>query len=405
MDRKWSDALQKLIRKKAENPEEPIDDAVKPVATEMVKREVRKQVWSFVLSNLWWILPAVLAAYLLFCVFAAIVGDTTMQIPSSNVANYPGIESGVPAQFQFDLANASLTYHVPEQYLAAEIFTESDWDPAAYADYDDSHAEGLAQFEPGTWSGTGDPDQTLSLPDTDATRIGRYGGFGVDADGLRAPVGTSALEALHPKELFALSSSCSSQNTCAPYASPFDPADALMAAAKYLSFLRTLHANWIGAAEGYYGGAGAYTYAEKVLVVTYAYIKDFIPPVSHGGKYRMFGNFPVQTVHGFVRPVPPAKPIVGKKTIPLAMQNYKRQVAEDAWGQSVPLFSPESGEVRLRLHGARLQMRLPGGERVTMPTQDWMPWELNRGQRSAYLEAGEIVGFVNIDSGAVQVFR
>ncbi|MCY0895227.1 MAG: transglycosylase SLT domain-containing protein [Alicyclobacillaceae bacterium] len=393
----WKQLFERLVQKPDESPEE----AAKAATKVMVKAAVRKKIIGVLLSNAWWIIPAILIAYFLFFVVAAGIENTSFAVPWSDVANYPGIESGVPTPYQGFLTNASLAYHVPEQFLAAEAFTESDWDPAAYADYDGSHAMGLMQFEPGTWSGGGDPDQTLSEPDTDALRIHRYGGMGVDADGLTAPRGTSAFVAVHPKELLKLSESCGTSGACVSYASPFDPADALMAGAKYLSYLRAQSGNWVGAAEGYYGGSGAQSYAQKVVAVTYAYLKDFIPPAEVNGEYRLFGTFPATRIGHRIEVLPPSMPSSKARKSVFLETAYQKAVRAETWSASVPLFVPTSGVVRLEKRKGKWFVFLPTGRILIIPKADWMPWQVNEGVREQRMRAGDVVGFVDLASSKV----
>jgi hypothetical protein len=62
----------------------------------------------------------------------------------------------VPTQYQGLVNNAAAQLGIPAAVVAAQIQTESDWNPDAVSP---TGAQGLAQFEPGTWSsyGTGDP--------------------------------------------------------------------------------------------------------------------------------------------------------------------------------------------------------------------------------------------------------
>ncbi|MCL6547694.1 MAG: transglycosylase SLT domain-containing protein, partial [Alicyclobacillus sp.] len=91
---------------------------------------------------------------------------------------------GIPSAFVSWVEAASRRYGVPMQLLAGEAMQESRWNPVAYADYGNSHAMGLMQFEPETWSGWNNPYAAIDEPDTDADRIAQYGGYGVDADGM-----------------------------------------------------------------------------------------------------------------------------------------------------------------------------------------------------------------------------
>jgi hypothetical protein len=60
----------------------------------------------------------------------------------------------VPVAFRADLAAASLAESLPAALIAAQIEAESGFDPAAVSG---AGALGLAQFMPGTWSGSWNP--------------------------------------------------------------------------------------------------------------------------------------------------------------------------------------------------------------------------------------------------------
>lgn len=62
----------------------------------------------------------------------------------------------VPAQYQSDVANAAKALGIPASVVAAQINLESGFHPNAVSP---TGAEGIAQFEPGTWAsyGTGSP--------------------------------------------------------------------------------------------------------------------------------------------------------------------------------------------------------------------------------------------------------
>lgn len=69
----------------------------------------------------------------------------------------------VPAQYQSLVANAAAQLGIPAGVVAAQIATESSWNPDATSP---TGAQGLAQFEPATWAtyGTGDPtDPTAAM--------------------------------------------------------------------------------------------------------------------------------------------------------------------------------------------------------------------------------------------------
>jgi hypothetical protein len=69
----------------------------------------------------------------------------------------------VPSQYQSLVANAAAQLGIPAGVVAAQIQTESSWNPDATSP---TGAQGLAQFEPSTWAtyGTGDPtDPTAAM--------------------------------------------------------------------------------------------------------------------------------------------------------------------------------------------------------------------------------------------------
>ncbi|WP_238413446.1 transglycosylase SLT domain-containing protein [Alicyclobacillus sp. TC] len=350
-------------------------EAVKEVLIAELKAALKKKILSYLLSNAWWIIPLLFLLYYGLGITLALFSATTSVVtfvPWQQLAQTPAIENGIPAEFVTDVERASAAYRIPMQYLAAVAYHESGWNPAAYADYDGSHAMGLTQFEPGTWSGSGDPDQTVASPDTDATRILRYGGFGVDADGLMAPMGTPATAALNASALLALSQACSSGADCVPYASPFDPADALMAGAKYLSYLRDLtHGTWESASEAYYGlnATADAQYAADLVALMMAYTEDFIPPAQG----HVFGSFPVTQSVGVV--------VVGTLTPKEAM-----------WSHSVPLYAPVSGIVTRQIQGGRVILALPDGTGLTMPYADFLPFAFAKGEHTVNVQAGRLWG-------------
>lgn len=63
----------------------------------------------------------------------------------------------VPAQYSVDVTNAAAQLGIPASVVAAQINLESGFDPTALSR---TGAQGIAQFEPGTWAsyGTGSPD-------------------------------------------------------------------------------------------------------------------------------------------------------------------------------------------------------------------------------------------------------
>lgn len=64
--------------------------------------------------------------------------------------------TAVPPQYQAAVAQAAATLGIPEGVVAAQINSESSWNPNAVSP---TGAQGLTQFEPGTWAsyGSGSP--------------------------------------------------------------------------------------------------------------------------------------------------------------------------------------------------------------------------------------------------------
>ncbi|MBX5437798.1 MAG: transglycosylase SLT domain-containing protein, partial [Alicyclobacillaceae bacterium] len=232
------------------------------------------------------LLPVLLLGLVLFLLICALGGsglDLPVPVPSGSGGGGEAPKDvspakGIPDAYVSYVEAASRQYGVPMQLLAGEALQESGWNPNAYADYGGSHAMGLMQFEPETWSGWHNPHTRIDEPDTDAERIAKYGGYGVDADGMWAPIGTPSRAV---GQLAALDAQCRGNGNagCAPYASPWDPADAIVAAAKYLAALHREHHTWPKACAAYYGGPGADAYVASVMRNTYAYILD-TPPVA-----------------------------------------------------------------------------------------------------------------------------
>jgi hypothetical protein len=183
---------------------------------------------------------------------------------SSSSVSYVGLPTNVkpgviPSQFVPMLSAAGERYRVPMQFLAGEAAQESTFNPNAtnFNDTIPTHAGGMFQFEPETWSGSNDPDAGPTQFDTNPANIARYGGYGVDANG----DGT---------------------------ADPFDPADAAMAAAKYLGALyKDYHHSW--AMASFYYGSQTQAYVASVMKYTASFLGD-TPPEPIGANDWFLGG-------------------------------------------------------------------------------------------------------------------
>ncbi|WP_148260183.1 transglycosylase SLT domain-containing protein [Alicyclobacillus acidocaldarius] len=339
--------------------------------------------------------------FFLLLLVAVLAGGNALNtaVPSSWNGQIPTDVSpadGIPTPFVSYVQQASETYQVPMQYIAATALHESSWEPNAYADYDGSHAMGLMQFEPETWSGWEDPYVQIDEPDTDALRIQKYGGLGVDADHLEAPIGTPAEAALQPQELLALDEQCAANGDqgCAPYASPYDPDDALNAGAKYLHVLYLMYGSWPNASAHYYGSsdeAAVQDYINALMRMTAAYVLD-TPPVQlpdHSG-YWLFGDANLTFTPSST----------GGWTVQ-AKQEDKNSALVAQWLPSLPIIAPADGEVTWTVDPsnqvATITLPLPNGSSVMIraSSDQVMKWDLAENQAIGPVSAGDIVGFLN----------
>ncbi len=300
---------------------------------------------------------------------------------------------------------------VPLQYLAGEVQTESGWDPHANANVNDSnsHAEGLLQFEPETWSGWSNPYSTIAEPDTEANRIKQYGGYGVDGDGLWEWPDTPAEEPM----AVLIAQSHPFIPGYAPYASPYDPFDALKSGVLYLSRLYRDSGGWSEASRNYYGGTNWYPYVQTVWQNTYNYLADTTPLEVVGGKkpfYFFLGAVPftettsgkfttlgaiVQQTTALQRPSPP------DDYMPPATY---RQTLENEFVTSVPLIAPASGLVRWKIKKNQptvISLPLGKGKSVKVTAFQAVPWIFPRTGGEIRVKAGAVVGFVDLLSGVV----
>jgi hypothetical protein len=86
----------------------------------------------------------------------------------------------IPAQYEGDVEAAASITGLPEAVIAAQINDESGWNPDALSP---TGAQGIAQFEPGTWAeyGTGSPDNPAdAFPAYDAYMASLIKGTGGD---------------------------------------------------------------------------------------------------------------------------------------------------------------------------------------------------------------------------------
>ncbi len=315
---------------------------------------------------------------------------------------------GLPPQY-VRAAASDASGIVPLQYLAGEVETESGWDPHANANVNDpnSHAQGLLQFEPETWSGWSNPFSTYAEPDTDATRIKQYGGYGVDGDGLWEIIGTPAEESLAKLE----ASSRPFFSGYVPYASPYDPFDALDSGALYLSRLYRNSGGWSEASRNYYGGTNWYTYVQTVWQNTYNYLADTTPLEVKGGKhpfYFFLGAVPfTETTSGKFTTL---GAIVEQTTVlqrPSPPDNYMppatyRQTLENEFVTSVPLIAPASGLVRWKIKKNQptvIYLPIGKGKSLRVSASQAVPWVFSRTGGEVRVKAGAVVGVVNLLSG------
>jgi soluble lytic murein transglycosylase-like protein len=170
------------------------------------------------------------------------------------VAIKPGV---IPAKYLPDLQHAAMAERVPLQLLAGEAETESSFNPNATNYAPGTHATGMFQFEPASWSGWANPYSNDSKFDTNPSRIRQYGGYGVDANGDGS-------------------------------ASPFDPADAAMAAATYLRQLYNQYGHHWSLACFWYGSE-----TQAYVNTVFGYTEGFIattPPEKAGNGYWFLGG-------------------------------------------------------------------------------------------------------------------
>ncbi len=364
----------------------------------------KRQASRFVITTvLPWAIPAaaiaffwiVIAFALLF--FVVFVGNLfTVSLPM--IPTYTGTPlANIPVGWTTYLQGAALRYRVPEQLLAGEAETESSWNPNAMSQAANSHAAGLMQFEPGTWSGSANPHGNVVWPDTNAMRIAKYGGFGVNADGQMAPDGTPAWPG-HPVGIYPAPVSWVRVafglpgTTGAPYASPFDPADALAAGAKYLRHLYLTGGYWSQAVGNYYGGSGESVYVQTVLTNAAKYLNQTPAITTKNGLTFPFGRLLLSVrIKGNTSSVKDSS----------ETQNVWPYAA--LFDVTTPIYMPTTGVVRWVSTKTHTLIILPLGHgqtlRIIAPLQTAIRWGIARGAKKASLPAGALVGFVDLGNG------
>lgn len=359
-------------------------------AKDLLKDYVKKKIWGWIVGVIAPAIPyIVLIGFLLLALVAAIGGVVTMMERGGIWALPKDISpaNGIPTEFIPDVQRASIQFQVPMQYIAAEALHEAAWQPNAYNDAPGTHAMGLGQFEPGTWSGNADPYTTIAEPDTDALRIAKYQGMGVDMDGISAPIGTAAQAALDPKQLQKIAQSCQMDyaHICAPYASPFDPADALGAIAKYYHMLYLIYGSWPIATEHYYGSSSVsvnQSYAHTILMMSYAYLAD-TPPVKNNGVYSIFGkgSFVFQGDRVFLSTL--SKPLIAE------------------YAPSFPVIAPMSGVAQWKTARGITTLILPEPNGNARLKGEIIPWINQKANGNFQISAGDVVGLANLQKGIV----
>ncbi len=368
----------------------------------IAKRQASRFVVTMVLP---WAIPAaavalfwiVVALALLF--FVVFIGQLfTVSLPM--IPAYTGAPlANIPIGWTTYLQDAAQRYRVPEQLLAGEAETESSWNPNAMSQATNSHAAGLMQLEPGTWSGNANPHGNVVWPDTNALRIAQYGGFGVNADGQKAPDGTAAWPGhsvgIYPAPVSWIRVAFGLPGTTGiPYASPFDPADALAAGAHYLRHLYPAGGYWSQAIGSYYGGSGESVYVQTVLTNMVKYLSNTPAITLKSGSVFPFGRLLLSIREE------------GSGSASVVQDSAQTQ---NAWPYAAlfdvttPLYMPAAGGVRWITTKAHIVIILPLGHghvlRIVAPPGTAIRWGIARGGKKTSLPAGALVGFVDLGIG------
>lgn len=401
--------IDKMLMGTERNAGRDVKQLAKTVIKTAVKRKIEEKIgekvlWKILLYTAPFWLPFIaiflLILLTLFVVLMASSGNQTtveMEPMPTNIAP----SSGIPRLFRQDAINAGNMFSVPLQYIAGETTVESGWDPNANANANNpnSNAMGLMQFEPQTWSGWSDPFTTNSSPDTDQTRIDQYRGYGIDANGYWAPVGTGATAA---GEDAYLNQQCRlNQNAdCAPYSSPIDPADALAGGANYLSKLYKNNADWASASASYYGGADATAYVQKVMTATDAYIADTSPivrtvPGKNKTKTKEYFALGLAKFH---------EQYIKHRGLYITPISSRQYYLTQQFFSSMPLIMPTSGTVTWKVKNNVATITVPTQNKskwtITVPSNYAMKWAIPRKtSKLANVPSGTILGFLNMSSG------
>ena len=343
------------------------------------------------------------------------------------------------------MSQASMTYHVPMQLLAGDAKQESNFNINATNYSNGSHAQGLFQFEPQTWSGWSNPYVSNTRTDTNAIRIDKYKGYGVDApeftgNGVQEsasyepllsqgesfpadPIGVTTYK--NEKGQWAstylgneswvqvnfahfsganqppwrLVRTQNGQLFTYPYASPFDPVDALFSAANYFHRLyQSSKGSWSGALEGYYGGPGAHgssaqNYANAVLQKTWDYLDNTPVLKMPSGLYFPFGWFDFTVAKKGNDEV--LRPSFSTLTL---QGQYLSKKGYDyfPWVASIPVVMPIAGPVTWQQQHGKTVITLPlrHGKTMNVVAKFASRWMMPE-QGKATLPAGAVVGTVS----------
>lgn len=400
-------------------------------------------VWVFsgVIGVLPWLLGGLFAFFIIALIALYFLGGTQPSYKLQPISLPPFAEQWL----DIAMSQASMKYHVPMQLLAADAQQESNFNINATNYSNGSHAQGMFQFEPQTWSGWSNPYVTNTRTDTNAVRIAKYKGYGIDAPEF---TGNGAQEAYSYEPLLSQGESFpadpsgvttyknakgqwastyqgneswvrvnfahfpganqppwhlirtqTGQLFTYPYASPFDPVDALYSAAHYFHQLYLAsHGSWAGALEGYYGGPGnhgtsAQQYANAVLQKAWDYMDNTPVLKMRSGIYFPFGwmDFTVAK-SGKAEEIRPSLSTLTLEGQYLSKTGYNYF----PWVASIPLVMPITGQVVWQQQHGKTVITLPLPHRKTLKVvaqfaNRWMMPE----QSKATLPAGAVVGTVS----------
>ncbi len=284
--------------------------------------------------------------------FLTTLGPTTieqiddMALPGdywSDVAVKPGV---IPANVLPALEKAAMAERVPLQLLAGEAETESGFTPNATNYSPGTHAMGMFQFEPQTWSGWNNPYASATTYDTNPARIKEYGGYGVDADGKGV-------------------------------ANPFDPYDASMAAATYLRQLYNQYGHHWSLACFWYGSE-TQAYVDTVFGYTESFFAD-TPPIPDGSGFWFLGGTESKVVNSSGNSITLSAP---------------------AW---TTIIAPESGTLSIQYGNSGDTLTLDTDDGTFKFSGDIVAWANNGSSVQAGAVIGVTTGDINV-SGDVSSF-